>query len=167
MYKSIIKIPKNIQVSIKNGTLFFKSSLAEISLKIFNGIQIKENQIHIFNDKKPLHGLMVSLIKKKIKGIYQGFKLNLYLKGIGYKALFQDNKLILKLGFSHDIVINKPNGIDININKPTVISLSSNDWVLLTQFASSIKQFKPAEPYKGKGILFKDEIVLRKEGKKK
>ena len=86
---------------------------------------------------------------------------------MGFKILFEKEQLILKLGFSHDIFIKKPDNIEIRVPKPTVLILISNDLPVLTQFAHQIKKLKLPEPYKGKGILLKNEHIILKEGKKK
>ncbi|RLN53945.1 hypothetical protein BBP00_00009128, partial [Phytophthora kernoviae] len=105
------------------------------------------------------------LIKIKIKGVLQGFKLNLILKGIGFKAFIKNNILILKLGFSHNISITIPSNIKI-INQNNTLIFSSLDNIFLSQFVHYIKNFKKPEPYKGKGLLLKNEKILQKEGKK-
>ena len=110
----------------------------------------------------------LSLIKKKIKGVFQGYKRQIYLKGVGYKFQVNNDYLILTLGFSHDILVKIPKQIKIQIiKKSTTLILSSFDDQYLTQFISCIRKFKKPEVYKGKGILYKEEIIKLKEGKKK
>ncbi len=167
MYKTILKLPKNIQIITKENNIFLKGPLATISLESFTNLKIIDNQLYVFNKQKSLQGLHTSLLKKKIIGILQGFKLNLYLKGIGLKASISKNNLILKLGYSHVIELAIPKNINVSIHQPTVILLSGIDWGEITQYAAKIKHLKKPEPYKGKGILFKNENLLRKEGKKK
>ena len=116
-------------------------------------------------NKKSIINLYTKLIKIKIKGIFQGFKLTLVLKGIGFKSVIEKNVLILKLGFSHNINIIIPSNIEI-INQSNTLIFSSRDYIFLNQFFHYVKNHKKPEPYKGKGLLFKNEKILQKEGKK-
>ncbi len=166
-----IKIPKNVEIKIENNNIFFKGSLGELSLAFKNEISffLKNNQLIIIinsqKNKKSILNLYNKLIEIKIKGVLQGYKLNLILKGIGFKSFVENNNLILKLGFSHNIVIPIPNNIKI-INQTNNLIFNSIDFIYLTQFVHYIKNFKKPEPYKGKGLLFKNEKILKKEGKK-
>ena len=95
----------------------------------------------------------------------QGFKINLFLKGIGFKTFIKNNNLILKLGFSHNIIIPIPSNINI-INQSNTLIFNSIDYIFLHQFVYSVKNYKKPEPYKGKGFLLRDEKIYQKEGKK-
>jgi large subunit ribosomal protein L6 len=167
----IIKIPKNIKIELKNHNIYFDGLLGKLSLTYTDEIFFffKKNQliltINLQKNKKSILNLYNKLIKIKIKGVLQGFKLNLILKGIGYKAFIENNNLILKLGYSHNIIINIPQNIKI-INQSNNLIFNSTDFIYLTQFVHYIKSFKKPEPYKGKGILLKNEKILKKEGKK-
>jgi len=119
------------------------------------------------HNKFPLSSLFNSLILKKKRGITQRLKLNLLLNGIGYKVKLNSQFLTFKLGYSHIINVLIPKNIKVQILKSTIIILYSNDWDCLTKFAHSLKKLRKIDPYKGKGILFKDEIIIKKEGKKK
>ncbi len=101
----------------------------------------------------------------KLKGLLQGFKSNLILKGIGFKSVIENDHLILKLGFSHNIKISIPKNIKI-ISKTNNLIFSSIDLILLMQFVHYIRNYKKPEPYKGKGLLLKNEPLFQKEGKK-
>lgn len=167
----IFKIPKNIKLNINNNKIYFESLLGKITLTYINEILFfvkKDKLILIINlqkNKKSILNLYNKLIKLKIKGILQGFKLNLILKGIGFKASIENNNLILKLGFSHNIVIKIPPEIKL-INQNNNLIFSSIDFIFLTQYVHFIKNHKKPEPYKGKGLLLKNEKILKKEGKK-
>jgi len=167
----IIKIPNNVKVNIKDKNIYFKGILGQLSLTFTNEIfffQKKNQLIFIINlqkNKKSILNLYNKLIKIKIKGVLQGFKINLILKGIGFKAFIENNNLILKLGFSHNNIISIPSNIKI-INQSNNLIFSSIDFIYLTQFVHYIKSFKKPEPYKGKGLLLKNEKILKKEGKK-
>lgn len=167
----IIKIPKNIKINIKNKNIYFEGILGKLYLSFTNDIFFffKKNQliliVNLQKNKKSILNLYNKLIKIKIKGVLQGFKLNLILKGIGFKSFIENNNLILKLGFSHNIIISIPNNIQI-INQSNNLIFNSIDFIYLTQFVHYIKSFKKPEPYKGKGLLLKNEKILKKEGKK-
>ena len=167
----IFQIPNNIQVKIQKKTIFFKGILGQLSLNFIHNILFfnKKNKlimiINLQKNKKSILNLYNKLIKLKLKCILQGFKLNLILKGIGFKSIIENNFLILKLGFSHNISINIPKNIKV-ISQSNNLIFSSIDFIFLTQFVHLIKSFKKPEPYKGKGLLLKNEKILKKEGKK-
>lgn len=167
----IFKIPKNIKLNTNNNKIYFESLLGKITLTYINEIIFfvkKDKLILIINlqkNKKSILNLYNKLIKLKIKGILQGFKLNLILKGIGFKSSIENNNLILKLGFSHNIVIKIPPEIKL-INQNNNLIFSSIDFIFLTQYVHFIKNHKKPEPYKGKGLLLRNEKILKKEGKK-
>nr|YP_008475352.1 ribosomal protein L6 [Achlya hypogyna]AGS55475.1 ribosomal protein L6 [Achlya hypogyna] len=169
-----IRIPKNITIILKKNQLILNGPLGSINLNIMNSLNyfiknniilLSFNDLHLKRKKKSFLNLYKSLIKLKIKGILQGFKLNLFLKGLGFKAFIEQNNLILKLGYSHSISIKIPENIKI-INQTNKLIFSSSDWVFLTKYVHYIKSFKKPEPYKGKGLLLKNEIIILKEGKK-
>ena len=165
------KIPKNIKINIENNKIYFEGLLGKLSLNYINEILFffKKNQLILIlnsqKNKKSILNLYNKLIKLKIKGVLQGFKLNLILKGIGFKAIIENNNLILKLGFSHNIIITIPSNIKV-ISQVNNLIFSSIDFIFLTQFVHFIKNHKKPEPYKGKGLLLKNEKILKKEGKK-
>jgi large subunit ribosomal protein L6 len=167
----IIKIPKNIKIKINNQNIYFEGFLGKLVLNFTNEtfFFLKKNQliliINLQKNKKSILNLYNKLIKIKIKGVLQGFKLNLTLKGIGFKSFIENDNLILKLGYSHNIIINIPKNIKI-INQSNNLIFNSIDFIHLTQFVHYIKNFKKPEPYKGKGLLLKNEKILKKEGKK-
>nr|YP_010507925.1 ribosomal protein L6 [Phytophthora citricola]UXG56252.1 ribosomal protein L6 [Phytophthora citricola] len=163
--------PNDIKIYNKDRVIFFETSLGLLSLKTINNLFffIKKNKllinINVDKNKKSILNLYNKLIKIKIKGISQGFKISLLLKGIGFKSYIENNNLILKLGFSHNIIIPIPKNIEI-INQANTLIFSSIDFIFLSQFVHYIKNFKKPEPYKGKGLLLKNEKILQKEGKK-
>ena len=165
------KIPKNVKINIENNKIYFEGLLGKLSLIYINEILFffKKNQLILIlnsqKNKKSILNLYNKLIKLKIKGVLQGFKLNLILKGIGFKAFVENNNLILKLGFSHNITISIPSNIKV-ISQGNNLIFSSIDFIFLTQFVHFIKNHKKPEPYKGKGLLLKNEKILKKEGKK-
>nr|YP_010394925.1 ribosomal protein L6 [Phytophthora aleatoria]DAZ89362.1 TPA_asm: ribosomal protein L6 [Phytophthora aleatoria] len=162
---------KNIKLFSKDKTIFFKTSLGLLSLTFIDNINffLKKNKVlinvNINKNKKSILNLYNKLIKIKIKGVLQGFKTNLLLKGIGFKAFIKNNNLILKLGYSHNIIIPIPSNIKI-INQTNILIFNSIDYIFLNQFVHYIRNYKKPEPYKGKGLLLKNEKILQKEGKK-
>lgn len=168
---NIIIIPNNIQIKIKNQQIYFESLLGTLFLKNNNSIYFFKKQKELMlaflsqKNKKSILNLNNKLIKIKMRGVLQGFKFHLILKGIGFKSFVEKDKLILKLGYSHTITINIPSYIKI-INQSNNLIFSSTDFVLLSQFVHFVKSFKKPEPYKGKGIRYFNEKILYKQGKK-
>lgn len=169
-----IKIPNSVKIILKKKKLNLKGPLGLVELNIMDSlyffikndnILLSFNNFHFKKKKKSFLKLYKSLIKLKIKGILQGFKLNLFFKGLGFKAFIEQNNLILKIGYSHSIIINIPENIKI-INQTNKLIFSCNDWNILTKYVHYIKNFKKPEPYKGKGLLLKNEVIIQKEGKK-
>ena len=168
-----IKLPKNITISYQNQTLILSAIHGTTYLPIQSNIQITNDTDYIYltlTNEKTAHkkylGLYNSLIKTHLKGITQKFKLHLILKGIGFKVQKLETTLIFKLGYSHEIQMDVPTDISVLVLTNNQLILYGFNWEQLTQFASNIKKLKLVEPYKGKGILLKNEKILRKEGKK-
>jgi len=171
-----IKIPNDVNVSYNMVSNYYeivikgKFGTLETSIpKVMNITQI-ENTLKIdLNEKtrsgKALHGLYRTLINNMIVGVSEQFELTLILKGVGYRAVIQNQEIILSLGYSHPVKIKIPQSIKVDISQNTTINLKSCDKELLGLFASNIRSWRSPEPYKGKGILYKDEKVLRKAGK--
>lgn len=167
-----ITIPEGIDIQIENGFIVATGSLGKLSFKYNPSILItKTDDILYFsvqNEKyKSCWGTYRTLVEQMIVGVSQGFVINLELVGVGYKANVEQNKLILKLGFSHDIIHNIPNQIKIICQKPTFISIIGINKQQVHQEAARIRNYKKPEPYKGKGIIYENEIIIKKEGKKK
>jgi large subunit ribosomal protein L6 len=122
------------------------------------------------NDTKKaraLWGTTRARIQNLVDGVNEGFKKDLEIVGVGYRAQVQGKSLNLQLGFSHDVNYPIPEGIQIKCEKPTSIEISGADKQLVGQVAAEIRGYRPPEPYKGKGVRYADEYILRKEGKKK
>ena len=114
---------------------------------------------------RSLHGLYRTLINNMVIGVSEQFQLTLLLKGVGYRAAVQGKKIVLNLGYSHPVNIEIPKDISVEVAQNTTINLKSCDKELLGLFASKIRSWRRPEPYKGKGILYKDEQIIRKVGK--
>jgi len=117
-------------------------------------------------EHRALHGLTRSLIANMVEGVTDGFEKRLEIQGVGYRAALKGKKLELALGFSHPVAIEAPEGIDFEVPQPTEIIIKGIDKQLVGQVAADIRKRRPPEPYKGKGIRYKDEQVLRKVGKR-
>ncbi|MGX7576811.1 50S ribosomal protein L6 [Candidatus Karelsulcia muelleri] len=176
--KRNIIIPKNIIINLKNNVMSVTGPLGKLSLKIRGDLKIEreENKITIKrreNNKynKSLHGLYRMLINNMIIGVLDGFKTELELKGVGYKvALDNDNQVLeFNLGYSHNIVMNFPKALKVEIknetNQKTRIILMSYDKQLLGIFAAQIRSLRKPDPYKGKGIRYINEYIIKKAGK--
>ena len=172
MIDKIFSLPKDIKILSKKNLLIFETSLGALSLKFIPNTYffIKNEKflisVNLKKNKKNILNLYTKLIKINIKGVLQGFKLILFLKGIGFKSFLEKNTLILKLGFSHNIVIPIPANIKI-LNYSNRLIFNSIDYLALSQFVNYIKNHKKPEPFKGKGLLFKNEKIFQKEGKKR
>lgn len=173
MLSKQINIPSSINIQFQKNIMKFEGPKGSTTLTIVNYVDIKKKdnsiiEVSINNLKfKKFLNLFYNLINQKIEGIQFGFKKTLLLQGIGYKSEVQDDLLILKLGYSHPIIVSIPKGIQIRIYKNTKLNIFGNDLNKLTQFIFTLKKYRLPEPYKGKGIILKNEIIIKKEGKKK
>jgi len=167
-----INIPENVDVNYINSEMTVKGKFGTLQIKIPNVINVIQNEGELKvslkeekRDVKALHGLYRTLINNMIIGVSQQFDLTLVLKGVGYRATVQGSELVLNLGYSHPVKIKIPKEILIEVVQNTTINLKSCDKELLGLFAANIRAWRQPEPYKGKGILYKGEQVLRKAGK--
>jgi large subunit ribosomal protein L6 len=172
--KNPVSIKEGVQVTLQDGVLTAKGKAGENSVLINSRIEIeiKDNLIYVKpkrNDKfsRSLWGTTKSLIDNAISGASEDYVKELVLKGVGYKGQVRGDTLVLSLGYSHDIDYKLPQGVKAEMASPTELKLSSCDKQKLGKVAMEIKKFRPPEPYQGKGIKFKGEYILRKEGKKK
>lgn len=169
MFQKKIKIAKKITIKIEEELITISTDNKIINQKTPNSLKLTFNLGHLIleSNNKALLGLYNSLLRKKIQGIIQDFKKVLLLKGLGFKVFKEEKQLIFKLGYSHDIVVDIPSGIKAELLKANQFILYSSDWEKLTQFCANLKKLRKINPYKGKGLLFKNESIKLKEGKKK
>ena len=172
--KKIITIPDNVKANINNGIITISGPKGELSANIFEelDVTIEDTMISVApknQDKKSrsLWGLTRTIISNLVSGVSEGFSKTLEIQGVGYRAQLQGGNLQLSLGYSHEVNYAVPNDIEIKCTKPTEIVIEGIDKQKVGQTAAEIRRFRPPEPYKGKGIRYKDEYVFRKEGKKK
>ena len=173
--KLAIKIPSGVtatvdgqKVSVKGpkGTLEFTVP-AQVIVKKEDDGSIKVDPINQEQKPRAMWGLSRTMIQNLVTGVTDGFTKNLQINGVGYRAAVQGKDLELSLGFSHPVRYPIPEGIDIKCPKPTEISVSGIDKQRVGQVAAEIRKWRPPEPYKGKGVKYADETIVRKEGKKK
>ena len=175
-----IEIKNGVTVDMTENAIVVKGPKGEnkVSLGTKNAglvdIKIEDGQVVITpkdaEDKasRAMWGTMARNIKSAVKGVTEGFSKSMYMKGVGYKASVKGNVLTLVVGFSHDVVMEIPAGLTVTMGEtPTEFTISGIDKNLLGQFADKIHKIRKADPYKGKGLFYKDEYVRRKEGKKK
>ena len=119
-----------------------------------------ENKTH-----RSLHGLTRTLINNMIVGVTEGYTKTLEINGVGYRAQKQGNKLVMNLGYSHPVEMEEPEGVKVEVPNPNQIIITGSDKQAVGQFAAVVREKRPPEPYKGKGIKYSDEVIRRKEGK--
>ena len=159
-----VKIDGNI-VTVKGpkGTLT-RTVNENITVALDNGV-ITVTRPNDQKENRSLHGLNRTLIANMITGVSEGFKKELEINGIGYRAAKQDKDLVLNIGYSHNVVVPEIEGISIEVPSPNKIIISGPDKQKVGQFAAEVRGHRPPEPYKGKGIKYSDEVIRRKEGK--
>ena len=167
-----INIPEAVDINYTNSEMTVKGKFGTLQLEIPDVINVtQENgelRVSLKEEKKDikaLHGLYRTLINNMIIGVSKQFDLTLILKGVGYRGVVQGNELVLSLGYSHPVKIEIPKEISVEVVQNTTINIKSCDKELLGRFAANIRSWREPEPYKGKGILYKDEQILRKAGK--
>jgi len=167
-----ITIPENVDINYSESEITVKGKFGTLQTKIPDVIGITQDNntlnVSLKNETRSvrsLHGLYRTLINNMVIGVSEQFQLTLILKGVGYRAVVQGNQIILNLGYSHPVTIEIPKAISIEVVQNTTINLKSCDKELLGLFASNIRAWRRPEPYKGKGILYKDEKIIRKAGK--
>jgi len=167
-----ITIPENVDINCNESEITVKGKFGVLQTKIPDIITITQNdgilKVGLKEETKSvrsLHGLYRTLINNMVIGVSTQFDLTLVLKGVGYRAAVQGNEIVLNLGYSHPVEMEIPKDISVQVVQNTTINLKSCDKELLGLFASNIRSWRKPEPYKGKGILYKDEQILRKAGK--
>ena len=169
-----INIPDNTEVRLEEGVITAKGKLGELSYAFGSSAKVEVNTNNVVitisgNNKhyQKMWGTVRSRISNIIQGVTNGYVKELELNGVGYKAAAKGKAIELNLGYSHPIIFPNPDDLKIEVPKPTQIKVSGIDKQRVGQIASEIRSFRTPEPFKGKGIKYKDEIIRRKEGKKK
>jgi len=169
-----VPIPAGVQVTLAGRTLKAKGKLGELSLELTDSVdvEIRANEVAVNprgGDRraKTLWGTTRSLVNGMVKGVSAGYSKTMEINGTGYRAAMQGSELVMNLGYSHEIRYKAPDGIKITCEKPTSIKVEGFDKQRVGQVAAEIRAYRGPEPYKGKGIKYEGEQILRKEGKKK
>ena len=168
-----ITVPAGVEVSVAAGNLVtVKGPKGSLTQQLHPAMMIELNGAEI-NVKRPsdakehrsLHGLTRTLLNNMIVGVNEGYKKELDINGVGYRANKDGNKLVMNLGFSHDVIVPEIDGITIEVPAPNKLIISGCDKQKVGQFAAEIREYRRPEPYKGKGIKYVDEVIRRKAGK--
>jgi large subunit ribosomal protein L6 len=169
-----VEIPAGVQVAIAGGMLTAKGKLGELSLPLTDHIEaaIDGNKVTVKprttdRQARMMWGTTRALVASMVKGVSTGYTKAMEITGTGYRAAVQGSNLEISLGFSHPIVYPVPKGIKITCERPTAIKVEGVDKRLVGQVDAEIRAFRGPEPYKGKGVRYADEVIRRKEGKKK
>ena len=160
-----ISIADNNVVTVKGakGTLTQQFN-ANMAIAMENGV-VTVSRPNDLKENRALHGLTRTLINNMIVGVTEGFKKELDVNGVGYRVAKEGTKLVMNLGFSHQVIMEEKNGISIEVPGPNKIIISGCDKQIVGQFAAEVREKRPPEPYKGKGIKYVDEVIRRKAGK--
>ena len=168
-----ITVPAGVEVSIADnnvvtvkgakGTLTQQFN-ANMAIALENGV-LTVSRPNDAKENRALHGLTRTLINNMIVGVTEGFKKELDVNGVGYRVAKEGNKLVMNLGFSHQVIMEEKEGISIEVPGPNKIIISGADKQKVGQFAAEVREKRPPEPYKGKGIKYVDEVIRRKAGK--
>jgi len=170
--KQPILIPGGITVEVSGQTVTVKGAKGESSYTApaCIAVAVEDNSVVVSRTDESKHGKAMfgtvrSLINNMITGVNQGYKKDLVIEGVGYKALMKGQEIVLSLGYSHDINYMIPDGIKVDVQGGTKVSIEGIDKQLVGQVAARIRDYAPAEPYKGKGVRYEGEQIRRKEGK--
>ena len=167
-----IAIPAGVTVEVNGNVVTVKGPKGELTSAMHPDmiIEVSGSEVHVSRpseDKlhKSLHGLTRTLVHNMILGISEGYKKELDVVGVGYRVAMDGKKLVMNLGFSHQVIVEPVDGITIEAPTPNKIVISGIDKQLVGQFAADVRKKRPPEPYKGKGIKYTGEVIRRKEGK--
>jgi large subunit ribosomal protein L6 len=169
-----VEIPAGVQVAIAGRMLTAKGKLGELKLELTDNVdaKVEGNKVSVAprgnsTPARMMWGTTRALVANMVQGVSVGYTRSMEITGTGYRAAVNGKNLVINLGFSHDVVFPIPDGITITCERPTAIKVSGVDKRQVGQVASEIRSWRPPEPYKGKGVKYDNETILRKEGKKK
>lgn len=167
-----LPLPDKVKVEFKNGAMEITGPLGKTSLLIPSKLGVKTDKSSVTLEAKDksretnmLHGLTRGLLKNALDGVVTGFKKDLEIQGLGYKAALEGKNLVMQLGFSHQVTFPIPEGIKITVDKQTLLSVIGIDKGLVGEVAARLHTLRPPEPYKGTGIRYVGEHIIRKAGK--
>ena len=172
--KKPVAIPSGVEAKIEGDTLTVKGPKGTLSMGLTDLIEYKledgEISVKPANDTRAARnhwGMQRTLVSNLVEGVTDGFTKTLDIKGVGYRANAQGKNLKLQLGYSHDVDLAVPEGLEVKTPDQTTIEISGIDKQAVGQFAAEVRRWRKPEPYKGKGIAYRGEYIFRKEGKKK
>lgn len=167
-----VKILDGVKVSVSGNLINFEGKQGKMTLTVYEGlsVEVKDGMVFIKREKdgaNALHGTLRAKIHNAIIGVSEGFKKVLEINGVGFRAQSDGKKITMQLGFSHPVSVDIPQGVKIEISgkDQNVLTVSGTDKEIVGNFADKIKKIKPPEPYKGSGIKYQNERILRKAGK--
>jgi large subunit ribosomal protein L6 len=172
--KEPVEIPSGVDVKIDGSQVTAKGKLGEQSISVTDDVELSQegNTVTVKpanagKRARMMWGTTRSQLQNLVSGVTDGFTYNLEIHGVGYRAAVQGKTLNLQLGFSHDVDMDIPEGLTVKVEKNTEVEVSGANKGQVGQFCAEIRKLRPPEPYKGKGVRYKGEQILRKEGKKK
>ena len=167
-----IELTKDVKLNFDDSILSVQGPMGTLTRRIMPSVTLNMTERSITvtcnttdTSARSAHGLTRTLINNMVTGVTKGFQKGLEINGVGYRAEVKGNELVLSLGYSHQIFFGIPEGISIEVEKMTKLLVKGFDKELVGQTAAKIRSFRPPEPYKGKGIKYADETILRKAGK--
>ncbi len=168
-----IAVPAGVEVKVEdNNVVTVKGPKGTLTQQFHPAMTIEQDGavLHVkrpndLKENRSLHGLTRSLLHNMVVGVTEGYKKTLDVNGVGYRVAMENGKLVMNLGFSHQVIMEAPAGITIETPTPNQIVISGYDKQLVGQFAANVREKRPPEPYKGKGIKYSDEVIRRKVGK--
>ena len=166
-----LEIPAGVEVKEENGIVTVKGPKGELTTPLTQGISVKVegNTLEVIRENdlyKPMHGTINANIHNMIIGVTDGFKKELEIVGVGYRFALKGNAIVISAGYSHPVEMQIPNGIKVELPSNTELTITGFNKELVGEFAANVRKVRQPEPYKGKGIRYKDEHIIRKEGKK-
>jgi large subunit ribosomal protein L6 len=171
--KQPIAVPSGVEITIEPELVRVKGPKGELTERVNRDIDVKQENGEILvarptdrGEHRALHGLTRSLIANMVEGVTNGFEKRLEIQGVGYRAQLQGSKLVLALGYSHPVELDAPEGIDFEVPQPTRVVVRGISKQAVGEVAANIRKARPPEPYKGKGIRYEGEHVMRKVGKR-
>jgi large subunit ribosomal protein L6 len=170
--KMPISVPAGVDVKIDNNVVTVKGPKGTLTREFSSSLSIENKDGAIVVTRpddtkinKSLHGLTRTLIANMVEGVTNGYSKQLEIEGVGYRAAKQGNNLVMNLGYSHQVIVSEREGITIDVPQPNKIVINGIDKQAVGQFAAEVREKRPPEPYKGKGIRYAGERIIRKEGK--
>jgi large subunit ribosomal protein L6 len=172
--KHAVAVPNGVTVQVNGQEVTAKGPKGALAMRVVDDLAVSfdEGKVSVkprteTRRARMMWGMQRTLVSNLVKGVSAGFKVDLEINGVGYRANVQGSNLVLQLGYSHEIVYPIPEGIEMKVEKQTAISITGADKQRVGQIAAEIRSYRGPEPYKGKGIKYATETILRKEGKKK